>query len=156
MSEYAALDDSQEIKDPTSLLPDGWENLEIVKASTYDNGNGWACVNLQVKVTDGEHQGRIVFPEFTIKQGGDTISAEKPPTFVKKGMFDLNALRKACAIEQLTYWTDEGLQVLVGCTVRGRIGTQKAKKDSGRQDKNVVRAWEPVSGGGDASFSATF
>lgn len=82
--------DWDKVEDSKSVLPEGDYNFTIVKAEVKDTKSGGQMIALQLKVEDGEHEGRFAFTNLNHKCAND--KAEKIALAQIKTIFTNNGM----------------------------------------------------------------
>jgi len=127
-----------------STIPDGWVLLEIVKSEYKANSAKTGhYLTLQLKVTDGQYKGKMVF---------ELMNLDNPnQTAVEIAQRTLAQICEACDIEDL-----EDSEDLHNIVMAARLGTQPG--NAGYPPKNVVKAYKKESEmpeeGDDETFAA--
>ena len=113
------------LPDEFAPIPDSWYDVEIEKIDTRTSNAGNEYLALQLSVTEGDHSGRKLFPNFNLWH--------PDPTVVKIAQRSMGNLFKAAGFSTMGE-TDQ----LLGQQVRARV-LAKPRKDDPETIDNVVR-----------------
>ena len=66
MSTRSWADLRKQGEDASKPLPDGWYNVQVVKADATEASTGSPMIKTQLRVTDGPHATRVLFTQFVL------------------------------------------------------------------------------------------
>lgn len=129
-SGYAVPDEAPARNDEFELLPWGWQPVRLDAVYAKENGAGWRAQRVQLRVTGGDFNGRVIFAQHTTHHGNPESGS------IAIGRRQISSMLAAVSQPQC-----DDLGQLIGYEFDANVTVDKAKGNY--PASNSVRAYAP-------------